>query len=211
MPTPTTYTYSISGDITAGAVNNNDLTVEIDDAAIVPVLLRIDTHGDVLDIGFDDALSGGEKTTLDAVVLAHLGAAFVPLVVYAAATIVIADLQITDNATWQDLGAAIFRASDFGQVAQMRVHLRLETKSVHGGGTPQLRLVDDDGSILTELHATPWFTIADVATFAPDAFQAITTPPIDDIVPHRIRLEGRLNGSTSASIKRAHITLAELQ
>ena len=211
MPTPTTYTYGIAADTANDAVNNDDLTTEIEAAAIVPVLLRVDTAGDVLDLGFDDVLSGAEQTTLTAVVLAHQGVAATSHVAHAAATVRIADLLITEDATWQDLGAAILLASDFGQVDQMHVHLRLETKSVHGGGTPQLRIVDDDGSTVTQLHPTPWFTIVDDASFVCAAFQATDTPPIDDTVPHRIRLEGRLNGATSASIRRAHITLVELQ
>lgn len=211
MPTPTTYTYGIAADTANNAVNNDDLTTEIAAAAIVPVLLRVDTAGDVLDLGFDDVLSGAEITTLTAVVLAHLGVAAVSHIAHAAATIQIADLAITQDASWQDLGAAVFIASEFGQVSKMHVHLRLETKSVHGGGTPQLRLVDDDGTTVVELHPSPWFTIADGASFICDAFQAIDTPPVSDTVPHLLRLEGRRNGATSASIRRAHITLVELQ
>ena len=156
-------------------------------------------------------LAGAGMTAVTAVVVAHLGVAAVSQIAHAAATSQIADLAITQDASWQDLGAAVFIASEFGQVSKMHVHLRLETKSVHGGGTPQLRLVDDDGTTVVELHPSPWFTIADGASFICDAFQAIDTPPVSDTVPHLLRLEGRRNGATSPSIRRAHITLVELQ
>jgi hypothetical protein len=61
----TKYTYSISQDIVAGAVDSNRLTHEIDDSSIVTALQHIDTTGDELDVWFSDALSAGDKTTLD--------------------------------------------------------------------------------------------------------------------------------------------------
>ena len=61
----TTYTYSISQDIIAGAVDPTRLSHEIDDSSISTALARIDTSGDTLDVVFADALSAGDKTTLD--------------------------------------------------------------------------------------------------------------------------------------------------
>jgi hypothetical protein len=61
----TTYTYSISQDIVAGAVDPTRLAHEIDDSSIATALARIDTSGDVLDVVFVDALSAGDKTALD--------------------------------------------------------------------------------------------------------------------------------------------------
>jgi hypothetical protein len=61
----TTYTYSISQDIVAGAEDSGRLAQEIEDSSIATALLRIDTSGDVLDVVFADALSAPDKTTLD--------------------------------------------------------------------------------------------------------------------------------------------------
>jgi hypothetical protein len=65
MPTPTKYTLSIASDFPGGAVNTTTLTTEIQASSIVTALDRIDTAGDVIDIWFKDALSAGDKTTLD--------------------------------------------------------------------------------------------------------------------------------------------------
>jgi hypothetical protein len=61
----TIYTYSISQDIVAGKEDSGRLTQEIDDSSISTALARIDTSGDVLSVVFVDALSAGDKTTLD--------------------------------------------------------------------------------------------------------------------------------------------------
>jgi hypothetical protein len=73
MPTPTKYTYSIAGDTANGKVNSTKLTSEIQSSSIVIALDRIDTSGDILDIWFKDPLSGGDQTTLTALVNAHIG------------------------------------------------------------------------------------------------------------------------------------------
>lgn len=61
----TKYTYSISQDIVAGACCPERLTHEIEDSSVATALQHIDTSGDVLDVWFVDALSAGDKTTLD--------------------------------------------------------------------------------------------------------------------------------------------------
>jgi hypothetical protein len=61
----TTYTYSLASDFPDGAINSTKLVAEIAASSIVTALERIDTVGDVVDIIFKDALSAGDKTTLD--------------------------------------------------------------------------------------------------------------------------------------------------
>jgi hypothetical protein len=61
----TKYAYSISQDIVAGKEDSGRLTQEIEDSAIATALSRIDTTDDVLEVVFADALSAGDKTTLD--------------------------------------------------------------------------------------------------------------------------------------------------
>ncbi len=73
MPTPTTYTYSISGNFPNHAVAPDRLTVEIDQSTIVTALVSITTDGDNCYILFKDVLSVGDKATLDAIVAAHSG------------------------------------------------------------------------------------------------------------------------------------------
>ena len=69
----TKYTYSISGDFPNAKEDSSRLSREILDSSISTPLERIDTDGDDCDIWFDDALSGGDKTTLDGLVAAHTG------------------------------------------------------------------------------------------------------------------------------------------
>jgi hypothetical protein len=64
MPTETSYSYTISTDFPGGEINSTKLTTDIENS-IVTALERIDTDGDSVDIIFDDALSAGDKTTLD--------------------------------------------------------------------------------------------------------------------------------------------------
>jgi hypothetical protein len=69
----TKYTYSLANDTATGALNNGDLTSEIQASAIVIALKTIDLEADILDIWFKDALSTGDKSILDSLVSAHQG------------------------------------------------------------------------------------------------------------------------------------------
>ncbi len=209
----TVYTYSIAADTGAAALHTATLGNAIVAAALGADLLECtqeETAGvpnDVLTIAMSAAIT---KSALDAVVTAHPGTRAVKHIHYSTAMVMIDEVAITDDATWQDLGAMVIVPSEFGTPANMHVHARLETKSVHGAGTPQLRIVDDSGAAVVELSTTPWHTIADGASWVIVAFQAVDAAPADSAAPHCLRLEGRLNSGTSASIRRASLTLAEL-
>lgn len=73
MPTPTSYTKSISTDFPNGKVNTSTLVNEINISPIAISLLRIDTEEDNCDIWFRDVLSSEDITVLDALVQAHTG------------------------------------------------------------------------------------------------------------------------------------------
>lgn len=77
----TKYTYSIATD-TANAPNGSlaadALKQEYENSSIITALDYITSLGDVLDIYTKDALSTGDKTTLDSVVSAHTGVALEP-------------------------------------------------------------------------------------------------------------------------------------
>ena len=110
MPTP--YTYSIQNDFPQSTVNSDLLTVEINNAAITPILESVGTAGDVCTVWFSSALSGPEETTLDAVVAAHLPIGAPPSVV---------DLQ---NATIVDGSWAVFRDYLDGTLASLYFYLQ---------------------------------------------------------------------------------------
>lgn len=65
MATPTTYSYTKAVDIPR-------LSQEVVASGIVTVLDHMNLTGTALDIIFKDAISSGDKTTLDAVVAAHV-------------------------------------------------------------------------------------------------------------------------------------------
>ena len=67
----TTYDYSISTDTHNGKVDPDLLTQEVEQSSITVTLDHINTDGDDLMLTFVDALSGGDKTTLDTVVADH--------------------------------------------------------------------------------------------------------------------------------------------
>lgn len=67
----TKYTYNIVSAFPFDLVNNTKLTSEIVTSSITKILERVDTDGSNCDIWFDNPLSGGETTTLNALVAAH--------------------------------------------------------------------------------------------------------------------------------------------
>lgn len=70
----TKYTYSVANDTLNGTVAPAELVNEIGSSSIITALEGSPSAlGDVLDIWFKDALSAGDKTTLDSVVAAHDG------------------------------------------------------------------------------------------------------------------------------------------
>ena len=68
----TTYSYSISADITAGDVEGNQLLLQVNAAAIAADCKEVNTNGDDLDVVMLDALSPGDETILDGVVADHV-------------------------------------------------------------------------------------------------------------------------------------------
>jgi len=69
----TKYTYSISQDFPNHKEDSARLTREIQQSSIATALDYINTSGDDCDIWFKDALSAGDKTTLDGIVATHSG------------------------------------------------------------------------------------------------------------------------------------------
>lgn len=74
----TKYTYSVATDTANAALAADSLKQEYENSSIVTALDYISSLGDVLDIYTKDALSTGDKTTLDSVIAAHTGVALEP-------------------------------------------------------------------------------------------------------------------------------------
>jgi len=69
----TKYTFSIYSDFPNHKVATDRLSQEIADSTIVTALDYINTSGDDCDVWFKDALSSGDVTTLDGLVVVHSG------------------------------------------------------------------------------------------------------------------------------------------
>lgn len=138
----TTYPYSISQDFPQQAVDSTLLTAQIEASAIVGVLERIDTAGDVCDIVFEDALSGGDVTILDGLVAAH-----VPPVLYEdrrPAVMIMGALSqsFTLGTTWEEAGGVIFAPDEFDadpSACAMRIEGFYNTDGVQA----DVRLLED--------------------------------------------------------------------
>lgn len=67
MPTPTTYTYSLSLDAPGGTINPDKLAAAIRTSSIITALAEVatDAEADTFSITFRDQLSSGDRTTLD--------------------------------------------------------------------------------------------------------------------------------------------------
>lgn len=184
---------------------------EIVAAALTPILFYVETKGDNCIAYFDAELSGADQTTLTTTFDAHLGAFEKKPIVRFSGVAIMDEVAITSNGSWQDLGYVVVQAALFALVADLHVCIALEVKCDDGAAAElaRLRLVDDDGSTVTVLQTTP-YNIADTATaWACLCFDAKDVAPVDDTVPHRLRLEGDLSGSTSASVRRATVSLVE--
>lgn len=72
----TPYLYDLQLDFPNQAVNEDVLTAEIEASSITQPLVGISVAGDDVTITFADALSAGEKTTLDTIVANHQGVPF---------------------------------------------------------------------------------------------------------------------------------------
>ena len=71
--TQTSYQYSITASITSQLLESTTLANEIQASAIVTAFSHINSTGDIFYVWFKDPISGGDKTILDAIVLAHKG------------------------------------------------------------------------------------------------------------------------------------------
>lgn len=68
-----TYTYSIANDTSNSLLNSSVLNTTIEDSSISSVCTEISTHGDNINIKFEETLTVEDKNTLDSLVSNHDG------------------------------------------------------------------------------------------------------------------------------------------
>lgn len=93
----TKYTYSIATDTANALLASDSLEKSIRESAILHALASVVSLGDVLDISFRDAISAGDKTTLDGLVSAHTGVALEQVIIQRNQTIIGTDVIKTRN------------------------------------------------------------------------------------------------------------------
>lgn len=160
-----TYSYSIS-DSFSGGVNSDALVTEIKAALPIPALVSLTTGDDICRIDFGSALSVSEKTTLDAVVAAHLGATTKSTVYGASYPIVPAAVSITATAAWQIIGGVVMDVTS-------RIAFLIQGMCKVTLGTADMRMVQSIAGVDTQIAIT-----TDVATADWSIFQLKTDPSV---------------------------------
>jgi hypothetical protein len=172
------------------------------DAGITTALDGVSQDEDAATVTFHfpTALAGGEKTALDALVAAHDGAAPTQLKFHAASKLIEGELTVTQDATWQTLGGVVTTPDFF--MATLAAGLGRIVGSYKSVGTaPEIRIIEDDTTTLCTFSAV---ATADVWTM----MQFFTTTP-PTAGTHEYKIEGRLNGATSMSVRFTSMSLLE--
>lgn len=180
------------------------LSAEIE-AACGQVPLSVDVGASQVIIEFSPDLPAEQEANLDAAVAAHDGVrAIVEFI--AASEAVNTEKAITQDQTWEVLGGVVtnplFFIHDPNQVVA-RVVGQLKTVGVG----MEMRLVENSGE---KVLTSAVFQAPDSAD-AWQEFKFQTDVPPDSQTETLYRLEGRLNGATSASIRFTAMTLLRVE
>ena len=200
------YHYNIHDDFPNHRVLPSMLRGEI--VACVGVTTEITdiaTHGDgVADLYFVADLSPAEKSALDGIVAVHAGYTVYPE--FITNTPIVADIANITTQDWQTLGGVVSNVSFFCPAEQAYGEL-LGSAKVSGSGA-QVRAVEEgtSGEGGTVVIAGP-FDIASV-DWSEMRFNSYGRVPRSGSRCYRI--EGRLNGAASASIRYTSLTLFQL-
>jgi hypothetical protein len=202
----TPYNYSISGDFPQQKVNGDTLSQEIvasdppiTSAALDPAY-NIRTKGDDCAIWFDDPLSAGDQTQLDAIVAAHQGNPPLAVRYHATASLVEERVIVTTN-DWGYLASAVTSPDFFMSDLTKFIGKVVGAFKAIGAGA-ELRVLEDDdtkvlGSFAIPDSADEWTQMSFYSTALPSAGQ------------HEYIIQGKLDGATSAEIRGTSMTILE--
>lgn len=162
-----------------------------------------DENGDDVQVTFSpDDLTTQNETDLGTAIAAHTGPAE-KLFFRATSMVVVEEKAITQDTTWQELGGVVSTIGAFvADLSKARGRIVGQVKT--SGTAAQFRIVkENDTSLLTTAHA-PGDTSG-----AWTALQFSTdNDPVAGIQLYR--LQGRLNGATSASVRYVSMSLLEV-
>lgn len=199
----TTYTYSKTTDFAAG-VNVGLLHAAIEDEAGITVALdriRAVSDEDAVSIVFADALSAGEKTTLDGLVAAHVG---YPTMEFVASTKLFAGEQIIVSPTYAEVEGVVTNVGFFiPDLTKAIGRVTLLVKTVGAGA--ELKLVETEPDLSDPVDVS-------AAQVLPDTVGAWQMYQFNSNVPPRagdkfFALHAKLNGAVSLTLKAASLVL----
>lgn len=152
---------------------------------------------------FANEVSDADKAIVDAAIAAHQGKT--ELTFKATATLVpAAEVAITEDLSWQTIGGVVSNIQFFiPNLAKALGRVQGVAKAV--GTTVELRIVERDPTDGSEIVIAQTILPA-VATFQAFAFSTDVAPRPGTM---EFRLEGRLNGATSAALGFVSMTLLE--
>ncbi len=203
MPYPT---YTIATDtanarLAKGKLKTEIIALSLATARILGIRIAID--GLTFMVLCDVEPDASDKTSIDDAVTAHTGVDSTRLQLHSTSTVVELERAITSDGTFEDLGGA--RTSvDFYMPDETRAISKIvgDVKTVGTGA--ELRLVKSDSDIVVSPVLVPGDTTG--------AWVAMSIVSIDaklDANTQIYKLQGRLNGATSASVRFVSMSLLE--
>jgi len=198
MPYPI---YTISTDTADGKLNGTLLGEQIVGAAL-PAADNVSRVGDILTI--TGTYTTPQKTTIDGLVAAHVGARDTTENLLDL-TVIMDEVTITQDATWQVLGRAVFSAAALGELADLKIRATGAVKSTGAGA--QLRLVE------VKVNATRNTISSNNAvgnTGGSWEHQSFRSNVALTEARNKYVIEGRRNGASAASVEAWHLSLRKV-
>lgn len=161
----------------------------------------INVNGSQATLTFEPDLPAEQEANLDAVVAAHDGVERIVDFVAASEAIGL-ELQITEDATWQMLGGVVTNPLFFIPNSEEVIGRIVGQVKTQGVGV-EIRLVEDGTEV--QLNSNVFQAPDTAGAWQSFKFQTDTPPQSQDETLYR--LEGRLNGATSASLRFTSMTL----
>lgn len=198
-------TYSEDNDTANGAAHEGKLHDELAALGITSAeFLGVSHEGDVITVLCDQEPSAADKTAIDNAVAAHDGVPPLSLEFIASSKLVAVEQAITETTNWQVLGGVVTNPGFFEPVLQKVVGRLVGGFKTDGDGA-EVRLVEEKvGESDVVMHSSSWLLGDTEDAWGPNQFNTSVAPRSGE---NTFRLEGRLNGATSASLRFVSLTL----
>jgi len=204
--------YKFNRTETAGhAVCASRLGMELE--AVIGVMPdQIDIEQDLVEVVYDTPLTAEQELGLGQVYSGHTGEQIPYVKFYAATKLVQTEVVITQQNEWQQLGGVLTRPGffvknvdrSFARLAGFIKYVKVDGNAIG----PELRVVRQDFKGEDLVMTNPIIHTESYNPVEWHPFEMFTTPISSDLEAE-YRIEGRLNGAVSSSIKYVSLTLLE--